>query len=332
MQPLIEVEDLVKTFPSKSAGQFVRAVNGVSFSINLGETLGLVGESGSGKSTVGRCLLRLVEPTTGAVRYRGQDLLGLSRSEFRELRPKLQMVFQDPYGSLDPRLRLEDTIREPLDIWDRSSRGDKRERVLELAAMVHLERTQLGRFPHQLSGGQLQRAGIARALAMHPEFLVLDEPTASLDLSIRSEILDLLRRLRAELDLSYLLISHDLTTVRSMSTYVAVMYLGRLVEVGWTDQVFRLPSHPYTRALLASVPLPDPDMPSLQDSLSGEIPSPIDVPPGCPLYSRCSYREDECARAMPPLQEVEPGHLSACYRADLFRPASSLPAGPIAAR
>ena len=320
MPPLVEVQDLTKVFPAHHSRLLVRAVNGVSFSIQQGETLGLVGESGSGKSTVGRCILRLIEPTSGKVRYRGDDLLRYSRREFRYLRPKLQMVFQDPYGSLNPRMRIGEIIREPLDLWASGSLSAKQERVRELASFVYLEEEHLRRFPHQLSGGQLQRVGIARALATNPEFVALDEPTASLDLSVRADILDLLRRLQAQLQLSYLLISHDLTTVRKMSARVAVTYLGKFVEIGDTDQIFRRPTHPYTRALLSSVPLPDPDMAILGEVLEGEIPSPVSLPVGCHLYSRCSYRLPHCREASPELVEVAPGHSAACFRAEeIFR-------------
>jgi len=327
MPPLIEVQGLTKAFPARHSRLLVHAVNGVSFSIQQGETLGLVGESGSGKSTVGRCILRLVEPTTGEIRYHGDDLLRYSSREFRYLRPKLQMVFQDPYGSLNPRMRIGEIIREPLDLWASDSFSAKQERVRELASLVYLEEEHLRRFPHQLSGGQLQRVGIARALATSPEFVALDEPTASLDLSVRADILDLLRRLQAQLQLSYLLISHDLTTVRSMSSRVAVTYLGKIVEVGDTDQIFQRPTHPYTRALLSSVALPDPDMEVPGEVLEGEIPSPMSLPVGCYLYSRCSYRLPQCRDACPDLEGVAPGHSAACFRAqEIFR--GTVPGGP----
>jgi ABC-type oligopeptide transport system ATPase subunit len=263
--PLVEVRDLVKEF-SRRRGLFgshsvVRAVDGVSFSIAEGETFGLVGESGSGKTTTGRCMLRLVEPTSGSVRFRGDDVLAFSRARMREARRQMQIVFQDPYSSLNPRMRVGDIVEEPLVIHRMGTKAARRARVAELFELVGLDATQLSRYPHQFSGGQRQRVGLARALALDPAFIIADEPVSALDVSVQAQVINLLMDLRERLKLTYLFIAHDLRLVRHICTRVAVMYLGRIVEIGDTESLFAAPAHPYTRALLSAIPVPEPGVP-----------------------------------------------------------------------
>jgi peptide/nickel transport system ATP-binding protein len=311
---LLEVRDLVKHFPL-SHHQTVKAVSGVSFHIERGEALALVGESGSGKTTVGRCVLRLIEPTEGTIAFRGENITAMAQEKFRRLRPHIQMVFQEPHDSLNPRMRVGKTLEEPLILANRSSSpADRRKRVLELLEMVRLSESFLDLYPHQLSGGEQQRVSIARALATRPDLVVLDEPTSALDVSVRAEILDLLTDLRERLGLAYLFISHDLTAVRRVCQQVAIMYLGKIVETGRTEEIFARPLHPYSRALLSSVLYPDPLQERPRFLLKGEISSPINLPPGCHLYPRCPWARDECTLAYPPLEELLPGHLVACFR------------------
>jgi oligopeptide/dipeptide ABC transporter ATP-binding protein len=313
--PVLRVDGLVKRFPVKG-GKVLTAVNDVSFDIGRGEALGLVGESGSGKTTVGRCILRLIEPTAGAIRFQGRDVTHVPPSEFRKLRSRVQMVFQDPFDSMDPRQRIGEAIIEPLRLTRQSAARQNRkrpeERLEELLDLVGLDRAMMHHYPHELSAGQLQRVGIARALATEPDLVVFDEPTSALDVSMRAEILNLLRDLQRRLDVAYLFISHDLTAVRRLCHRTAVLYLGKLVEIGETEALFEAPLHPYSRALLSSVLYPDPNQVRTPFALQGEIPSPIDQPSGCPLRTRCPLASADCARIVPPLEEQRPGRFLAC--------------------
>jgi oligopeptide/dipeptide ABC transporter ATP-binding protein len=311
---VLTVEGLVKHFPV-GHGRAVKAVNGISFHVARGEALALVGESGSGKTTVGRCVLRLIEPTSGAIGFRGDDILAMTPEQFRAQRCYIQLVFQEPYDSLNPRMRIGKILDEPLMLAGRGARSARLSRVQDLLDMVGLGRSFIDLYPHQLSGGEQQRVGIARAIATDPELVVLDEPTSALDVSVRAEILDLLVDLRERLGFAYLFISHDLTAVRRVCQRVAVMYLGRIVETGRTDEIFGRPLHPYSRALLSSVLYPDPRKEQARFVLTGEIPSPIDLPPGCPLFSRCPWARPECDLRMPPLEELLPDRHVACFRA-----------------
>lgn len=316
MTAALSVQGLQKHFTSKGGGGIVQAVNDVSFEIPRQTTLGLVGESGAGKSTVGRCILRLTPPTAGTVLLGDTDLGALDRRELRRARARMQMVFQDPYESLNPRMRIRDLVDEPLLLNTSMGADERLGRVRELLDLVRLEERHLDRFPHQLSGGQLQRVGIARAIATNPEFIVLDEPTSSLDLSVQAGILTLLKRLQEELGLTYLLISHDLRTVEAYCDRVAVMYLGSIVESGTADDVFGNPQHPYTQAL-ASAALPaDHTADVTRHVLSGELPSPVNLPDGCLFASRCPLVEQACRDSRPSMREVGPVHTAACIRID----------------
>ncbi len=316
---MLTVSGLVKEFDVRStkglrAGtQKVQAVSGVSFDITPGETLGLVGESGSGKTTVGRCVLQLIEPTAGSVNFKGRELVGLDKSQLREVRRDMQIVFQDPFASLDPRLTVGSAISEPLDIHRAS--GDHGERVAELLTMVGLAPDHSRRFPHEFSGGQRQRIGIARALALRPSFLVLDEPVSALDVSIQAGVVNLLQDLQQEMGLSYLFIAHDLSVVRHISDRIAVMYLGKLVELAPAENLYLTPAHPYTSALLSAVPEPDPVVERTRTRmvLEGEVPSPINPPSGCRFRTRCPRAEARCSDEVPVMQEVAPGHHVACH-------------------
>lgn len=309
--PVLRIDGLVKRFPVKG-GKLLTAVNDVSFSIRRGEALALVGESGSGKTTVGRCILRVIEPTSGTIRFKGRDVTHLSPAEFRKLRSRVQIVFQDPFDSMDPRQRIGSAIFEPVRLTRQSDAREGRARVQELLALVGLDRETMTRYPHQLSAGQLQRVGIARAIATEPDVVIFDEPTSALDVSVRAEILNLLRDLQRRLDVAYLFISHDLTAVRRLCHRTAVLYLGKLVEIGETELLFDAPLHPYSRALLSSVLYPDPTQVRTPFALSGEIPSPIDQPPGCTLHTRCPLATRPCARIVPELEEKRPGRALAC--------------------
>jgi peptide/nickel transport system ATP-binding protein len=312
--PLVEVEDLVKHFPA-GRGRSVKAVNGVSFQIAAGEALALVGESGSGKTTVGRCLLRLLEATSGGMRFEGVDIQAMTPAAFRPLRRRIQMVFQEPYDSLNPRMRIGTLVGEPLQQVGELPAQQRPGRVLEVLRMVGFDASVLDQYPHQLSGGAQQRVGLARALITRPSLVVLDEPTSALDVSVRAEILNLLIDLREQLGLSYLLISHDLTAVRRVCNRVAIMYLGKIVETGETEQIFEQPLHPYSRALLSSVLYPDPTQKLSRFLLSGEIPSPIDLPTGCHLSQRCPWATSACELAYPPLETLRAERSVACFRA-----------------
>ena len=312
--PILTVEALVKHFPL-GHGRAVKAVNGISFQIDRGEALALVGESGSGKTTVGRCVLRLIEPTSGAISFRGEDILAMAPEQFRQRRRHLQLVFQEPYDSLNPRMRVGRILDEPLMLAGRGAPAARFSRTHDLLDMVGLGPSFIDLYPHQLSGGEQQRVGIARAIATDPDLVVLDEPTSALDVSVRAEILDLLVDLQARLGFAYLFISHDLTAVRRVCQRVAVMYLGRIVETARTSDIFERPLHPYSRALLSSVLYPDPAREQARFLLTGEIPSPIDLPPGCPLYARCPWARPACDLSVPPLEALLPDRRVACFRA-----------------
>jgi oligopeptide/dipeptide ABC transporter ATP-binding protein len=302
---LVAVKHLVKNFPLPHTREVVHAVNDVSFSIGEGETLGLVGESGSGKTTVGRCLLRLLDVTSGTIEFLGRDIAKTSSKDFGRLRSQIQTVFQEPYEALNPRWRIGDSIQEPLKYQGLLSSAARRKRVHEVLEMVRLSPLDYDRFPHQLSGGQQQRVGIARAIATKPKLIILDEPTSALDISVRAEIIDVLIQLQKETNVSYLFISHDLTAVRRVARRVAVMYLGTIVETGETEELFERQIHPYAKALLSSVLYPDPNQVRSTFRLSGEIPSPINLPSGCYLASRCPLALEDCTQGQPPLEPVD---------------------------
>jgi peptide/nickel transport system ATP-binding protein len=310
-ETVLEVRNLVKEFPARH-GRVVHAVNDVSFSIGRGEALGLVGESGSGKTTVGRCVLRLIEPTSGTIRFLGQDVTRVPQARFRKLRSRIQLVFQDPFDSLNPRLRIADAIAEPIMRTAGMPSAQQAKRVAQLLDIVGLGDRYARLYPHQISGGEQQRVGIARAIATNPDLVVLDEPTSALDVSVRAEILNLLRDLQAELRISYLFISHDLTAVRGLCQRVAVMYLGKIVETAATERLFERPLMPYSRALLSSVLYPDPRQERSKFLLRGEIPSPVHLPSGCPLHTRCPLATAECGVVVPPFEEKGPGRWLAC--------------------
>jgi oligopeptide/dipeptide ABC transporter ATP-binding protein len=320
---LLEVTDLVKHYPV-AGGLFgrevgvVRAVDGVSFTIRRGETLGLVGESGCGKTTTGRCILQLERPTSGSVRFEGQELTTLGLEALRPVRRRMQVIFQDPYSSLNPRMTVGQIVEEPLAVHglvpDAAARPA---RVRELLGQVGLLPQHALRYPHELSGGQRQRVGIARALAMEPSLIICDEPVSALDVSIQAQIINLLEDLRRELGLTYLFVAHDLSVVRHISDRVAVMYLGRIVEVADRQALYESPLHPYTRALLSAVPIPDPAVEAQRERvvLGGEVPSPLRPPPGCAFHPRCPIAVDDCHRSRPDLREIQPGHRAACHLA-----------------
>jgi len=315
---VLAVENLTKHFPVRS-GLFgrtvaqVRAVDGVSLHIRQGETLGLVGESGSGKSTVGKAVLRLLEPTAGRIHLHGEDITRLSGQALRGARRKMQMIFQDPYASLNPRLSTGDIIMEPLQNFEKLSRAQRRERVGELLDRVGLSREAVKRYPHEFSGGQRQRLGVARALALNPSLIVADEPVSALDVSVQAQVLNLLIRLQREFKLAYLFISHDLGVVEHISHRVAVMYLGQIVEVADKETLFADAQHPYTEALLSAVPIPDPTQKRDRIILTGDVPSPISPPSGCRFHTRCPYAEARCKVEIPVIRELRPGHSVACH-------------------
>jgi peptide/nickel transport system ATP-binding protein len=313
--PLIEVKNLRRYFGSSDKP--VRAVDDVSFAIRAGETLGLVGESGSGKSTIGRTVLRLIERTGGQVLYRGDDLGALSAERMRRLRSKLQIIFQDPYASLNPKMRISAILDEALSTHG-LAKGRRKERIAELLELVGLRPEHASRFPHEFSGGQRQRIGIARALAVEPEFIVADEPLSALDVSIQAQVINLLAELRERLSLTMLFISHDLDVVEYLCDRVVVLYLGRVMEVSTTAELFARPLHPYTQALLAASPKPDPLDKTEIIPLKGDIPSPMNPPSGCVFRTRCPHAIEACAQAIPPLADKGAGRLSACIRDDLL--------------
>ena len=322
-EALLEVRDLVKHFPvgggflSRSEG-VVRAIEGISFTLHRGETLGLVGESGCGKTTTGRCILRLERPTSGQILFEGTDLATKSEQQLREMRRHMQVIFQDPYSSLNPRMTIGQIIAEPLKVHRLvTSKSGRTDRVKELLTQVGLLPQHADRYPHQLSGGQRQRVGIARALAMEPSLIICDEPVSALDVSIQAQIINLLEELQSRLGLTYLFIAHDLSVVRHISDRVVVMYLGKVVEVADRQTLYEAPVHPYTRALLSAVPIPDPKLEATRERtvLRGEVPSPLTPPGGCVFHPRCPIAEARCSAEIPRLREIHPGHWGACHLA-----------------
>jgi peptide/nickel transport system ATP-binding protein len=314
--PLLEVDKLTKHFRSKGGADSVQAVNGVSLTLERGETLGIVGESGCGKSTLARLILRLIEPTAGRIRFSGEDLLTLPHSELRSRRRDMQLIFQDPYASLDPRLTVGAIIGEPLAIHGIGDRRERRDRVAGLLETVGLEVDAMKRYPHEFSGGQRQRIGIARAIALEPKLIIADEPVSALDVSIQSQILELMLDLKVRLSLSYIFISHDLAVVEHVSDRVAVMYLGQIVETTDTVRLYRRPAHPYTEALISAVPQPDPERSRTRIVLSGDIPNPENPPPGCPFHPRCHKAMNRCKATAPKMQNIgteEQSHLITCH-------------------
>ncbi|HEY0727996.1 MAG TPA: dipeptide ABC transporter ATP-binding protein [Pyrinomonadaceae bacterium] len=313
-ETLVSVRGLVKHFPVEGSDDVVRAVDGVSFDIFAGETLGLVGESGCGKSTVGRCLLRLIEPTSGQIIFEGQDVLSLDKKQLRQLRREMQIIFQDPYASLNPRMKIGDIIAEPLVIHNQGTKSDRRDRVATLLRRVGLDPDYMNRYAHEFSGGQRQRIGVARTLALNPKLIVADEPVSALDVSVQAQVVNLLQELQEEFKLTYLFISHGLAVVEHISTRVAVMYLGRIVEIADAAELYAQPLHPYTQALLSAIPIPDPRQKRKRIILQGDVPTPINPPSGCRFRTRCPLAIEECAHVDPELREVSPGHHVACIR------------------
>ena len=311
---LVSVTDMVKHFPVDNSDDVVRAVDGISFDIKEGETLGLVGESGCGKSTVGRCLLRLHEPTSGSVKFDGQELTTLPQRQMQELRREMQVIFQDPYASLNPRLSVLSIVSEPLKIHGIGTKAERKEQVAELLSKVGLDPRYMDRYPHEFSGGQRQRIGIARALALRPRLIVADEPVSALDVSVQAQVVNLLQDLQEEFGLTFLFISHGLAVVEHISTRVAVMYLGKIVEIADAKDLYANPLHPYTKALLSAIPIPDPNLKRERIVLEGDVPTPINPPSGCRFRTRCPFAIDECAQVDPETIDYGDGHTAACIR------------------
>lgn len=321
-QSILRVIGLSKFFPSSKQWfklqQYVHAVDDVTFSVNRGETFGIVGESGCGKSTLCKTILRLTEPTKGKILFRGKDLSKLDAEEMRLMRQKLQIIFQDPYASLNPRMTVKELIQAPLDIFSKESEEKKLKKVVEMMHLVGMPEEFMYKYPHEFSGGQRQRIVIARALILDPEFVCCDEPVSALDASVRAQVLNLMKDLQRELKLTYLFISHDLSVVRYMCDRVAVMYLGKIVEMADRAALYAHPIHPYSHSLLASIPVPDPHVQSEQHVLQGEVPSPFNPPSGCHFHTRCPYTSKECEISYPALREIMPGHMVACHKAEQF--------------
>lgn len=315
---LLEIRNLVKHYPvkrgvfSRSSGT-LKAVDDVSFSVEPGETFGLVGESGCGKTTLARCILRLIEPTSGEILFSGQNILHFHNKEMRLMRRQMQMIFQDPYGSLNPRMKAATIIEEPLVIHNIGDKNQRAEEVVELMKMVGLDPAYRKRYPHEFSGGQRQRIGIARALALRPQLIVADEPVSALDVSVQGQIINLLKQLQEKLKLTFVFIAHDLSIVQHFSDRIAVMYLGKIVELASSLVLFQQPLHPYTRVLLNSVPVPEPRLRKKKEPLQGEVPSAVETPPGCSFHPRCPIAVDRCKIDVPPLREIAPGHWAACH-------------------
>ena len=320
--PLLKVEHLSKEFPAES-GMFakrfskrvVSAVNDISFEIYPGETFGLVGESGCGKSTTGRTIMRLTKPTAGKVFFQGKDVAEMSKHEIKDMRREMQFIFQDPYASLNPRMTIGEIVSEPMTIHGVGTKEERIERVRELLDVVGLNPEHINRYPHEFSGGQRQRVGIARAFALKPKLIICDEPVSALDVSIRSQVLNLMKKLQRERNLSYMFISHDLSVIRFISDRVGVMYLGKLVELAPVKELYSTPRHPYTRALLSAIPIPDPTVSRERILLQGDLPNPKNPPAGCRFHTRCPFAADECRASEPALTEVAPGCRVACHRA-----------------
>jgi oligopeptide transport system ATP-binding protein len=313
---LLEVKSLKKIFQVKTSNQEIKtvhALNGISFVLHEGETLGLVGESGCGKSTAARAILRLVEPTSGDIFYKNQNLINVKKNKLRSLRKEMQIIFQDPFASLNPRKRIRKILEEPFDIHGFTSSKEKHERITWLLERVGLLPDQVEKYPHEFSGGQLQRIGIARAIALSPSLIIADEPVSALDVSIRAQIMNLLFDLKQSMQISYLFISHDMTIVRHFCDRVAVMYLGKIVEIADSYSLYKNPSHPYTEALLAAIPSIDLETKKQPLKIKGELPNAMDMPQGCAFYSRCPIRENRCEQSIPELKEIKPGHQVACF-------------------
>ena len=316
--PLLNIVDLVKHFPlgggiMAKPKSWVKAVDGVSFAVSRGESFGLVGESGCGKTTLGRLILRLIEPTGGRIEFDGQNIGALNAIEMMPLRRRMQIIFQDPYSSLDPRMKIDAIVTEPLRAIQSLTRSQRQAAAMELLEKVGLRRADLNKYPHEFSGGQRQRIGIARSLCVRPELIVADEPVSALDVSIQAQVINLLDDLKEEFNLSYVFISHDLSVVEHICDRIAVMYLGTVVELATTEDFCISPRHPYTRALLLAVPLPDPHRKTEPFAIEGDVPSPIDPPTGCTFHPRCPYRFDRCSQQKPPLAEAVDGHFVACW-------------------
>lgn len=310
-ETLLEVKHLKKYFNTKAG--LLHAVDDVSFSIAKGETLGLVGESGCGKSTTGKMIVKLLTPTEGTIEYKGKDIFKVTKEEDKELKKEIQIIFQDPYSSLDPKFTVGRIVGEPLLAHGVPS-AERKERVMELLKQVGIREDFYNRYPHEFSGGQRQRIGVARSLALNPKLIVCDEPVSALDVSIQAQILNLMAELQKEYNLTYLFISHNLSVVKHICDRIAVMYLGNIVELADKEGLFDEPMHPYTQALLDAIPIPDPDVKSMSGSLSGDVPSPLNPPSGCCFHTRCKYATAECAERKPALTEVRPGHFAACHR------------------